>query len=110
MSEATVEQDPERIDPQDMAAILKILDGIDVGAAPVPATAAGSPEPWTLSVHWLQHGPVSTDTEVALAPALEQIRAEFLGRGRTPPARMQVLGPDGGVLLTVADGGVETGA
>ena len=102
MSEALVENDPGRIDPDDMAAIVAALDGIAVGAEPTREHPTESPEAWTLCLHWLQEGPVSSDTEAALPGVLTTIREHYTTHGRTPPARLDVHGPDGGVLLSLS--------
>jgi hypothetical protein len=106
MSEALVEQDPERMDAQDLAAVLAVLDGIAVAAEPTRATIGEDQDQWTLCVHWLQKGPVSSDTEAALPAALARIRDHFVTRGRTPPAQLQLCGPDHDVVLTI-DAGTE---
>lgn len=105
MTEALVENDPGRIGPDDMAAIVAALEGIDVGAEPTREHPTESPEAWTLCLHWLQKGPVSTDTEVALPAVLTRIREHYNTHDRTPPARLDVHGPEGGVLLSVPAGG-----
>ncbi|MFC1416720.1 hypothetical protein [Streptacidiphilus cavernicola] len=63
--------------------------------------APTSLDDWILCVHWLQHGPVSADTEAALPQVLATIRAHYAERGRAAPSRMEVRGPDHGLLLTV---------
>jgi hypothetical protein len=104
MSEALVENDPGRIHPDDMAAIVAALDGIDVGAKPTREHPAESPETWTLCLHWLQQGPVSADTEAALPGVLTRIRDHYATQRRTPPTGLDVHGPDGGVLLSIPVG------
>ncbi|WP_370081556.1 hypothetical protein [Streptacidiphilus sp. MAP12-16] len=109
MSEVLVEQDPGRIDPQDMAVILAVLDGIAVSAEPTRPVEVASEGSWTLCVHWLQKGPVSADTEAALPAALTRIRDHFVTRERTPPSRMELRGPDHEILLTVGSGSPAAG-
>jgi hypothetical protein len=104
MSEALVEQDPERMDTEDMAAVLAVLDGIAVAAEPTRATGGEDQDMWTLCVHWLQKGPVAADTEAALPAALARIRDHFVTRGRTPPSQLQLRGPDHEVLLVIPAG------
>lgn len=104
MSEALVEEDPGWIDPDDMTAILTILDGIAVSAEPTRPETPETADTWTLCVHWLQRGPVSADTEAVLPVALTRIREHFSTRGRTPPAQLELRGPDHEVLLTVPAG------
>jgi hypothetical protein len=106
MSEALVEQDPERIDNEDMAAILAVLDGIAVAAEPTRSAGADDQDAWTLCVHWLQKGPVSADTEAALPAALAGIRDHFVTRGRTPPSRLELRSPDHELLLAIPTGTV----
>lgn len=101
MSEALVENDPGRIDPEDMAAIVAALDGIAVGAKPTREHPTETPEAWTLCLHWLQQGPVSADTEAALPAVLTRIREHYTTHRRMPPTRLDVHGPDGDVLLSV---------
>ena len=104
MTDALVEDDPGRIHPDDMAVILDALDAIDVSAKPVRTVTPDNPDDWTLCLHWLQHGPVSSDTEAALPGVLLRIRDHYTVNGRTPPTRMDLHGPDGGELLTVEGG------
>ncbi|MFC1430654.1 hypothetical protein ACEZDB_08260 [Streptacidiphilus sp. N1-3] len=104
MTEALVENDPGRIHPDDMAAIVAALDGIDVSAQPTREHPAESPEAWTLCLHWLQKGPVSSDTEAALPAVLTRIREHYTTHGRTPPAQLDLHGPDGGVVLSLGAG------
>ncbi|MFC1415923.1 hypothetical protein [Streptacidiphilus cavernicola] len=104
MSEALVENDPGHIDPEDMAAIVAALDGIAVGAAPTREHPAEDADDWTLCLHWLQQGPVSADTEAALPLVLARVREHYALHRRTPPVRLDVHGPDGGVLLSVSAG------
>ena len=101
MTEALVENDPGRIHPDDMAAIVAALDGIAVGAEPTREHPAESSDDWTLCLHWLQQGPVSSDTEAALPGVLTTIREHYTARHRPPPARLDLHGPDGGVLLSI---------
>ena len=104
MSEALVENDPGHIDPDDMTAIVAALDGIAVDAAPTREHRAEPADAWTLCLHWLQQGPVSADTEAALPAVLTRIREHYSTHDRTPPARLDVHGPDGDVLLSVQAG------
>ena len=104
MSEALVEQDPERIDTDDMAAILAVLEGIAVAAEPTRATGTEDQDAWTLCVHWLQKGPVSADTEAALPAALARIRDHFVTRGRIPPSQLELRSPEHEVLLVIPAG------
>lgn len=101
MSEALVEGDSGRMDAEDMSAVLAVLDGIAVSAEATGSAGAGRGDVWTLCVHWLQHGPVSSDTQAALPDALAAIQAHFTARARTPPARIELRGPDHDLLLTV---------
>lgn len=101
MSEATVEQEPGHIEPEDMTAILAVLDGIQVSAEATRPQSDPSVGAWTLCVHWLQKGPVSSDTEAALPGALARIRDHFVTQGRTPPQKLELRGPDHQILLTV---------
>ncbi|MHA6764007.1 hypothetical protein [Streptacidiphilus sp. PAMC 29251] len=96
------------MDTQDMAAVLAVLDGIAVAAEPTRATGGVDQRVWTLCVHWLQKGPVSSDTEAALPAALARIRDHFVTRGRTPPARLELRGLDHVVLLTIDAGTAAT--
>ena len=103
MTEAVVEGDSGRMDARDMTAVLAVLDGIAVSAEATGADAPGHDDAWTLCVHWLQHGPVSSDTQAALPDALTAIQSHFAGRAKTPPARIELRGPDHGLLLAVPD-------
>jgi hypothetical protein len=89
---------------QDMATVLAVLDGIAVAAEPTRATGGVDQGVWTLCVHWLQNGPVSSETEAALPAALARIRDHFVTRERTPPARLELRGADHEVLLTIESG------
>src|SRR4051812_29813254 len=104
MAEVMVERNPARMDAADMAAVLKILDALALGGEPTGPDRSGPDDDWVLVLHWLQQGPVSSDTEAGLPGALTGIREHFSLVGKLPPARMEVLGPDGARLLTVAPG------
>jgi hypothetical protein len=101
MTEALIEDDPRRMDPADVAAILSALDDIAVSAQAVQRGTTGPKGDWTLCLHWLQSGPVSADTEAALPKAFSQIRDHFLTHSQSPPERLELIDPDGELLLTV---------
>jgi hypothetical protein len=102
MTEARVEEDPRRIGPDDMTAIIEILRDIAVGAEPAHSTSTDASQDWTLSVDWLQNGPVSSDTEAALPQVLTRIREYYTTRGRTPPGRLELHDKDHRVLLSIS--------
>jgi hypothetical protein len=107
MTEALVDEDPRWMDAQDVTAVLAALEDIAVSAKAVHRRVADPSGDWVLCLHWLQHGPVSSDTEAALPAALGRIREYFLTRCQTPPTRLELLDPDDELLLTVnADGRV----
>ncbi|QMU77057.1 hypothetical protein GXW83_16440 [Streptacidiphilus sp. PB12-B1b] len=101
MTEALVERDPGRMDRDDMAAVLAALDGIAVTAEATRPQTADQADGWVLCLHWLQEGPVSSDTEAALPDAMAAICSHFAARSKQPPARIELRGPDHGLLLTV---------
>ena len=49
MTEARIEEDPERIDPDDMAAIIGALDSIAVTAETAPSPTSDTSPDWTLT-------------------------------------------------------------
>lgn len=101
MTEARIEEDPERIDPDDMAAIIGALDSIAVTAETAPSPTSDTSRDWTLTLHWLQNGPVSGDTEAALPRTLTRIREHYTLKGATPPARLELHDRDHNVLATI---------
>jgi hypothetical protein len=104
MSEVLVKHEPERMETEDMVAVLAVLDGIAVAAEPTRATGGEDQDAWIPCVHWLQKGPVHADTEATIPVALARIREHFVTRGRTPPSRLQLRGPDHQVLLAIPAG------
>lgn len=104
MAEALVEEDPERIHAEDMAAIIAALDGIAVTAEPAPSRTTDASEHWTLTLTWLQNGPVSSDTEAALPQVLLRLREHFLAHGRTPPHCLELVDREGNALEEVTPG------
>ncbi|MFC1408530.1 hypothetical protein ACEZCY_04455 [Streptacidiphilus sp. N1-12] len=104
MAEALVEEDPQRIRADDMAAIIAALDGIAVTAQPAPSTTTDPSRHWTLTLTWLQKGPVSSDTQAALPQVLTRIREHFTAQDRTPPHCLQLLDQDGTPLVEVTPG------
>ena len=96
-----MEGDPRRIDPEDMAAIVAALEKVAVAAEPTAPERAEGGADWTLSLRWLQQGPVSADTEAVLPTVLTEIRRHYTDRGRTPPARLELRGPEGEPLLGI---------
>jgi hypothetical protein len=101
MTEALIEDDPRRMDPDDVAAVLAALDDIAVSAEAVERRVSGPKSDWTLRLRWLQRGPVSADTEAALPNAFSRIREHFLTTSQEPPARLELTDPDGELLLSV---------
>jgi hypothetical protein len=101
MTEALVEGGSGRMDPEDMAAVLAVLDGIAVSAEATGPGAPGQDDDWTLCLHWLQHGPVASDTQAVLPDAFAAIRSHFVGRAKQPPARIELRGPDHDLLLAL---------
>jgi hypothetical protein len=101
MTEASIEADADRIDPADMDAIVAALDAIAVSAGSVSSTTTDDAPDWTLTVRWLQKGPVAADTEAALPDVLTRIREHFTRRRRTPPARIDLVDDERRPLLTV---------
>ncbi len=105
MTEALVEEDPQRIRADDMAAIIAALDGIAVTAQPAHSTTTDTNHHWTLTLGWLQNGPVSSDTEAALPQVLARIRDHFAAQERTPPHCIEVRDGEGVLLLAVTPDG-----
>ena len=101
MVEVLVEENFAHIDGTDMNVILDTLDGLELEAEPTAPRGDHSGHDWVLVLHWLQQGPVATDTEVALPAAFTAIRAHFTLAGKQPPARMDLFGPDDKILLTL---------
>jgi hypothetical protein len=101
MTEAHIEEDPKRIYPDDVAAIISALDSIAVTAAAVPSPTSDASQDWTLTLHWLQNGPVSSDTEAALPQTLTRIREHYTLKGATPPARLELHDGDHHILATI---------
>lgn len=105
MTEARIEEDPGRIGPDDMAAIIGALDSIAVSAETEPSPTSDTSQDWTLTLHWLQNGPVSSDTEAALPGILTRIREHYTLKGATPPARLELHDSDHHVLATITPPG-----
>lgn len=101
MTEARIEEDPGRVGPGDLEAIVAALAAIAVSAEPAPSATTDSAQDWTLTVRWLQAGPVSADTEAALPEVFTRIREHFTLDHRTPPARLELVDVDGCPLLTI---------
>jgi hypothetical protein len=109
MADVLVEQDPQLMTDQDLAAVLHVLDGIAVQGEGTSPRRRQPTEEWTLELHWQQRGPVSADTEAALPEALLRIREHYALQDRPAPVRLRVLDPDGAPLLRVdpADPGAD---
>jgi len=101
MTEARIEEDPGRIAPDDMTAIIGALDSIAVTAETAPSPTTDTDQDWTLTLHWLQNGPVSSDTQAALPQALTRIREHYTLQGTTPPARLELHDNDHNVLAVI---------
>ncbi len=101
MTEARIEEDPGRIDPDDMAAIVAALDCIAVTAVTAQSPSTDTSQDWTVVLQWLQNGPVASDTEAALPQALTRIREHYTLKGSTPPARLELHDSDHHVLATI---------
>ena len=101
MTEARIEADPGRIAPDDMAAIIGALDSIAVTAETAPSATSDTHQDWTLTLHWLQNGPVSSDTEAALPQVLTRIREHYTLNGTTPPARLELHDQEHNVLAVI---------
>ena len=104
MTEAELEDDPRRMDLDDVVAVLAILDGIAVDAETVRQDPADPAHGWVLRLHWLQRGPVAADTEAALPAAFDRICCHFLTRGQLPPSSMELRGPEDDRLLVFPGG------
>ena len=104
MTEARVEEDPGRIEPDDMTAIIAALDDIAVSAEPEYSAPTGAGGAWTLTLRWLQDGPVANDTEAALSGTLNRIREHFALSRRTPPERLELRDRDDQLLFSVEPG------
>ncbi|QMU70768.1 hypothetical protein [Streptacidiphilus sp. P02-A3a] len=101
MTEARIEEDPGHIDPDDMNAIIGALEYVAVTAETAPSATTDPHQDWTLTLHWLQNGPVSSDTEAALPHVLTRIREHYTLNGTTPPARLELHDHDHRVLATI---------
>lgn len=99
MAEIYVEENPVRIDADDMKAVIGALEQrLALDAEPTAARGRDTGPFWALALHWTQQGPLPDDAAAALPGAVLQIKEHFTAAGRIQPTRAVLYGPDGPVL------------
>ncbi|MEZ0067811.1 hypothetical protein ABIA32_003827 [Streptacidiphilus sp. MAP12-20] len=101
MTEVLIEENFVHIDGTDMNVILTMLDGLNLEAEPTAPRHVSEARSWVIALHWLGSGPITHEVAVALPGVLVEIRDYFVARGKLPPTRIAVYGPDEQLLRSI---------